>query len=177
MDRAERAALQQSMVRLADGDRSAFSPLYTLLWPALRVFVHRQLPASDAEDVAQDALLKVFARASRFDPARDALAWALGIAAFEVRTARKRNARRKEELLEPLGLPDPHLLEEDAIIDRHLEAAAFEVLGTLRPLDVEALQCAIRGRSPPVSAAAFRKRVERAIKRLKLAWRAKHGVD
>src|SRR6266849_3158600 len=99
------------MVRLADGDRSAFSPLYTLLWPALRVFVHRQLPASDAEDVAQDALLKVFARASRFDPARDALAWALGIAAFEVRTARKRTARRKEELLEPLGLPDPHLLE------------------------------------------------------------------
>jgi RNA polymerase sigma-70 factor (ECF subfamily) len=122
-------------------------------------------------------LLKVFARASRFDPARDALAWALGIAAFEVRTARKRTARRKEELVERLALPDPHLLEEDAIIDRHLESAAFEVLGTLRPLDVEALQCAIRGRSPPVSAAAFRKRVERAIKRLKIAWRAKHGAD
>jgi RNA polymerase sigma-70 factor, ECF subfamily len=176
VDRAARAALQQNMVRLADGDRSAFSPLYKLLWPVLRAFVHRQLPQSEAEDVAQDALLKVFGRASRFDPERDALAWVLGIAAFEVRTARKRTARRKEELVEPLGLPDPQV-EEDAIVDRHLEAAAFEVLGTLRPLDVEALRCAICGRSPPVSAAAFRKRVERAIKRLKLAWRAKHGVD
>src|SRR5258708_5693190 len=83
------------MVRLADGDRSAFSPLYKLLWPVLRAFVHGQLPPSDAEDVAQDALLKVFASASRFDPARDALAWALE--SPPLRFALPENARRAEK--------------------------------------------------------------------------------
>src|SRR5713226_4103738 len=116
------------MLRIADGDRSAFSAVYKTLWPVLRAFVARQLQPSDSEDVAQEALLKVLGRASDFDPEREALTWALG-------------------------------------------TAAVEVLGTLRPSDIETLQSVLSGRSPPIHRATFRKRVERALKRLRLAWR------
>ena len=99
MDSAARAELHKCMVRLADGDRSAFSTVYQALWPVLRAFVARQLPMPESEDAAQEALLKIFVRASDFDPERDALTWALAIAAFEVRTARKRGLRRREDLV------------------------------------------------------------------------------
>jgi RNA polymerase sigma-70 factor (ECF subfamily) len=134
---AARADLHRNLQRLADGDRSAFSSVYKALWPVLRAFVVRQLPPSDSEDVAQDALLKVFARASDFDPEREAVTWALGIAAFEVRTARKRAARRKEELVEHLPSGIQTASPEEAIMDRNLEAAALEVLGAL-PFEMEA---------------------------------------
>src|SRR5207245_9364399 len=78
----ERAELRRLMVRLADGDRAAFRPAFALLWPRLRAFAARCVAAADAEDVAQAALLRVFSRASEYDAERDALAWALGIAAW-----------------------------------------------------------------------------------------------
>lgn len=40
------------------------------------------------------AVLKVFSRASEYDPERDALVWALGIAAWECRTIRRKRERR-----------------------------------------------------------------------------------
>jgi DNA-directed RNA polymerase specialized sigma24 family protein len=174
---AVRAELQKQMGRLADGDRSAFSAVYQALWPVLRGFVVRQLPASDSEDVAQEALLKVFARASEFDPERDAMTWALGIASFEIRTARKRAMRRREQLTAELPAAVHSRCAEEEIMSRDLEAAALDILGTLRPSDIETLRCLANGRRPLVAGATFRKRVQRALKRLKLAWRAKHGAD
>ena len=44
--------------------------------------------------------MKVFAQAARFDREKDAIAWALGIAAWEIRTLRQRRQRRREEGLE-----------------------------------------------------------------------------
>jgi len=151
--------------------------VYKALWPVLRAFVTRQLPPSDSEDVAQEALLKVLGRASDFDPEREALTWALGIAAFEVRTARKRVARRKEELNDPPASGVDAVSLEEAAMDRDLQAAALEVLGTLRPSDIETLRSVLSGRSPPIHWATFRKRVERALKRMRLAWTTKHGFD
>src|SRR4051812_36910792 len=84
------------MRRLADGDRSAFEPVYASLWAPLRAFCRRALPADDADDAAQHALLKVFDRASSFEPERDALTWALALAAWECRTLRKRRMRARE---------------------------------------------------------------------------------
>ena len=177
MDGAARAQLHQCMVRLADGDRSAFSPVYQALWPVLRAFVGRQLPMPESEDAAQEALLKVFARASDFDPERDALTWVLGIAAFEIRTARKRSSRRREDLVAQAPPNSDVPSAEQAVIDRDLEAALLEILGALRPSDVETIQAVLSGRSPPIPRATFRKRLERALNRLRLAWRARHGLD
>src|SRR5262249_15628574 len=97
VDRTARKQLHDQMVRLADGDRAAFEPLYEALWPVVRGFALRVLAGpEDAEDAAQRAMMAVFARASEFDSERDALSWILGITAYECRTSRQRGRRRRE---------------------------------------------------------------------------------
>jgi len=171
---AERQELHAQLCALADGERAAFAPLFTRLWPVVRGCVAARLPAGEAEDVAQQALLKVFARASEFDPARDALAWVLGVAIWEARTARRRRERRREDglatSLEERSISGPS--PEDSAIAQDLRAALEQVLGTLRPGDVEALRAFAEERRP--RGAAFRKRLERALGRLRLAWGARH---
>jgi DNA-directed RNA polymerase specialized sigma24 family protein len=178
----ERAELGRLMGRLADGDRTAFGPVFALLWPKLRAFAVRYVGPIDGEDAAQAALLRVFSRASEYDPSRDALGWALGIAAWECRTLLRKRQRRKESTLEAAGRSEAEMgaqpaagpSPEEAAIDRHLREAAAQVLGTLRPLDVETIVAAAGadGRG-----ATFRKRLERALARFRLAWRTKHGHD
>ncbi len=181
MDRHQGEELQRAMVRLADGDRSAFRPVYEAIWPIVRRFAARSLGnAADADDVAQEALLRIFARASEFDTDRDVLPWALGIVAHECRTLRRRIERRRENLgaqeVSELAAAAP--TPEGALVERELEAAAMEVLGTLGPQDVATILVATReAERPAIPAATFRKRLERATTRLRFAWRAKHGSE
>jgi RNA polymerase sigma-70 factor (ECF subfamily) len=182
MEAADREALNAAMARLADGDRSAFSPVFETLWPMLQGFARRILrnPA-EAEDAAQHALLKLFEHATRFDPARDAATWAIAIAANECRAARRR-LRRREERTAPVeygdgpAVLDPRPDPEDRAIARELLTAAAEVLGSLRPDDVETLKAAWAGDRSVVAPATFRKRVQRATERLRAAWRSRHGT-
>ena len=67
---------------LDSGAAAAFDPLFRRLWPLLRGFARPFLSAEEADDVAQEALLRIFRRASEFDPGRDALAWILGVVAW-----------------------------------------------------------------------------------------------
>ena len=169
-----RAQLQLAMTRLSEGDRSAFRPVFDFLQPLLLRFVGRQVAASETDDVAQQALLRVFERASEFDPALDALSWAFGIAAWEVRTARKRHERRREEPAQALlALADGARGPDERFEAAQLEAAVVEVLGTMGASDLETLLRVARGERLP--GATFRKRVERAVGRLRLAWSEKHG--
>lgn len=169
------------MMRLAEGDRRAFRPAFAMLWPQLRAFSLRLAGEADGEDAAQAALLKVFARAAEYDRDRDALAWALGIAAWECRTLRKRRERRREECaLAPdaagaAGGAAVALSPEDTTVERDLREAAASVLGTLRPIDIETIAAAASGRR--AQGATFRKRLERALARFRLAWRARHGSE
>lgn len=164
------------MVRLADGDRSAFDGAYALLWPALVGFCKRALVSSDAEDAAQLALMKVFERASTFQRDKDALTWAITIAAWEVRTIRKRHLRSRSSSIET----DQHAsLTEDpekAVLDHELLEAAWSVLGSLSEDDRATLAATFAEERPPgVPGTTFRKRRERAVARLKDAWRRIHG--
>ena len=177
VDGATRAELHRQMVRLAGGDRSAFDPVFRTLWPMLRGFVDRHLPAHEAQDVAQEALVKLFARAGELRPEGDGLAWALGIAAYEVRTARKRTARRREELVATPVEAGGSASTEDDLLARELEHSVTEVMGTLRPADARTLWELAHGERPAIPPATFRKRLERALKRFRLAWRAKHGAE
>ena len=172
------AELRGLLERLADGDRSAFAPAFAILWPALRAFALRYAGPLDGEDAAQAALLRIFARAGEYDSGRDAFAWALGIAAWECRTARRKRQRRKEEAGAhfPSEQADPRPGPEEEAIDRDLRAAAEAILGTLRPADVETI-AALAGGPRRVEGATFRKRVQRAIGRFRLAWRARHGSE
>lgn len=179
--RSAHPELDDLLRRLADGERSAFQPLFDALWPLLRRFATRFLGSeADGDDAAQQALLKVFARAREYDAAREALPWILTIATNECRTLRKGHIRRKEVGSESLAvLAARQASPEQALILNQLKAALAEVFTELRPEDVETLAGAVtddRSERPAVSGATFRKRVERALERLRLAWRAKHGV-
>ncbi len=170
------------MVRLADGDRDAFAPAYAVLWPLVASYCRRALGDADGEDTAQEALVKLFERAAEFDREREALPWALGIAAWECRSVRRRSGRRAEAPIDgPAGaqLASGSPSAEDALIERDLLACAAELLGTLAPDDLETLTAAWSGDAAAragVAPATFRKRVERALARLRAAWRSRHGV-
>jgi RNA polymerase sigma-70 factor, ECF subfamily len=174
------------MIRLGAGDRAELRPLFEALWPLLRRFTGRMLRAdADAEDAAQEAVVKLFRRAAEFDPEADAVAWALGIAAYECLTSRRRVQRRGEapgaaaDLAHIGDRADGAPSPEQILIDRDLEAAAAEILTVLRPEDREVIRSSLataRGERPPL-AAAVRKRLSRALGKLREAWRARHGTD
>ena len=176
MKAADRQTLNLCLARLADGDRGAFDTVFRLAFPALRAFAARHLHVADADDAAQQALLSLFARAAEYDPSRDALAFALGIVAWEVRTARRRRQRRRETCAVPDLATDTS--PESEAIDGQLRASLAEALGALRPSDAATVlaQAGLAPR-PAVAGATFRKRVERALDRLRDIWRKCHGVD
>jgi RNA polymerase sigma-70 factor (ECF subfamily) len=171
------------MRRLSDGDRSAFTSVYAEARPLLERFIRRALGGGpDVEDAAQQALLNVFARAREYQPERSAKAWMLGIAAYECRTARKRQGRRREAPLAgaalelPAGAPTP----EERSLSADLEAAAREVLGALRPQDRDAILASVDDGAASragMAPATFRKRLQRALQRARLIWRARHGEE
>jgi RNA polymerase sigma-70 factor (ECF subfamily) len=178
VNREQKDRLQVLMVRLADGDRAAFEPIYEALWPVVRRFAERTLAGSpDAEDAAQVAFMKIFSRVSEFDPGRDAVTWVLGVAAHECRTFRQKQRRRRED---PASAGERQASEpspEDAVLVRDLHAAIREVLGDLTAGDALTLRAVLDERPPAVGAATFRKRVERALTRLRTAWSSRHGLD
>ncbi|HEU5072963.1 MAG TPA: sigma-70 family RNA polymerase sigma factor, partial [Polyangiaceae bacterium] len=94
MDAARRKAIHDAMVRLSDGDRTAFDVLLDELWPVILAFAKRGAgPGVDAEDVAQEVFYKLCARIADFDRRRDAVSWAFGIASYELMTHRRRILR------------------------------------------------------------------------------------
>jgi DNA-directed RNA polymerase specialized sigma24 family protein len=100
MNSDERSELSDLLARLADGDRDAFGPAFTRLWPRVRDLAGRILKSDhDADDAAQRAMLAVFSRASEYDRQRDGLAWSLGITWWECRTLLRASARRREVTL------------------------------------------------------------------------------
>lgn len=179
MDQASRRRLRQDLTRLADGDREAFHPVFVALLPLLRRFASRSLASAEAEDAAQEALVKVFLRASEFDRERDALSWVLGIAAYEIKTARRKRERRREVGGEPdlaAAHEDTSPSPEAAAIAANLDSAIDAALRELGPSDAETLRAFAAGERPVnVAPATFRKRVERGLARLRSRWRATHG--
>jgi RNA polymerase sigma factor (sigma-70 family) len=172
----ERAALQEELTALARGKRAAFDPVFRRLWPLLRGFAQRCLPAGEAEDAAQEALLRIFGRASEFDPDRDALAWVLGVAGWQIRTHQTKARRRREEAVDMLPeqeatRPSP----ESEAMARDLGTALERALQELPPGDAATLLAYARGERPDLPGPTFRKRVERALNRLRSRWRIRHG--
>jgi RNA polymerase sigma-70 factor (ECF subfamily) len=179
----ERARIHAWMTALASGDRTAFEPLYRALWPIVSRVCARMLPnPADADDAAQDALVRLAGRVSEFDPARDAVAWVIGITIFECRTVRKRVARRREDAFEASVASGANHADdpESAAMAAELQQALRDVLEQLAPGDVAVIEAALRDERSvegDVSAATFRKRLQRAMARLRTAWRSSHGDE
>ena len=164
------------MTAAADGDRSAVEPLFHALWPVIAGYAQRYVgDRTLAEDVAQDALVKLFGQLDRFDRERDALTWALAIATWQCRTARRRVQRRGEE---PLAVE--HVIDGAAAAEeRELVRAALATLETLAARDREVIAAALLDDTKlrdSLAPATFRKRLERALGRLRISWRSRHGT-
>jgi RNA polymerase sigma-70 factor (ECF subfamily) len=177
MRAADRQALNVWLSQLADGDRDAFAPFYAAAWPAVRALTGRMLRDDVlADDAAQQAMVDVFARIEAFDPSRDALAWTLGVATWRCRTLLRSQGRRREEAL------DDHSAAYQGDSPETMAAAAEErqalrdVLATLAPDDAATLLASVQPhlRDPELAPATFRKRVQRAMNRLRAAWRLRH---
>jgi RNA polymerase sigma-70 factor (ECF subfamily) len=176
MDPDRRRQIQEWIVRFADGDRGAFQPLFHALWPVVLAFASKGLePQADAEDAAQQAMLKVFSRIVDFDRSRDGLSWALGIAGFEVMTVRKQRSRRQETGPAVLAdVADDGGGVEEQVIAEELRSAVVALVGDLSERDQAALAHAFRGEPPPTDERS-RKQKLRALERLRAAWRKVHG--
>lgn len=179
LDSRTREQLNDNMVRLADGDRKAFDVVYELLWPVIRSFASRLMLDRDlADDMAQQALIKVFYNASTFRTDRDALTWALSIAANECRSLLRRCSERARGLLPDATLaslisdtPSPL---EDAEREQ-LKTLLRELLSELQPHEAETLLIqAWDLERPEIPPATYRKRVQRALKRARALWSQRH---
>lgn len=180
------------MAQLADGDRSVFRAVFQRLWPPIERLCTRLLQnPADAADAAQEALQKILERApADYDPSRPALPWALAIAGWECRTLARKRQRRRETSAEDLGERAPAAAEdvEEAFAQRELSRAALEALGELSEVDRQTLlatfweeaathaHTAVSPAAAP-SAVAVRKRRERALARLRSAFRRLYGID
>ncbi len=174
----DRQQLDRWMTSAADGDRTAIDPLFQALWPIILGYTTRFVgDRTLAEDVAQDSLVKLFGQLDRYDRERDALTWALTHATWQCRTARRRIQRRAETAIEARGEPsiDGAVIAEE----RELVRAAVATLASLGARDVEILVAALGDDDVlrcSLAPATFRKRLERALVRLRSSWRSRHGT-
>ncbi len=99
-----------------------------------------------------------------------ALAWVLGIAAWQIRTHRTRRRRRREAAEIP-DRADGALTPEEAAMASDRSSALEAALADLSPGDAETLIAYARGEHPDLPGPTFRKRVERALRRLRARWR------
>lgn len=167
--------LDALVARLADGYRSAFTPAFQLLWPRVRDLCRSMLKnEADAADAAQQSLERILTRSAEYDRARPALPWALGIAAWECRTALRKRGRRRE--LPDEAAPEARQSEED-FAERQLIQRAVQAMGELSPMDQETLVATFFDEAATASGATLRKRRERALTRLRDAFKRLYGLD
>jgi RNA polymerase sigma-70 factor (ECF subfamily) len=172
--------LDAQMALLADGDRSAIEPLFRALWPVILACCKRALgDLDDANDAAQQAMEKIFTESVRYDRTRRALPWAAAIASWECRTIRRRHQRARTVAVDLVpDVASSDMTPEDAAIVGELLGVAERALGTLSAADREVVRQTfteeVRERVS-VTGATLRKRRERALHRLREAWRKVYG--
>jgi RNA polymerase sigma-70 factor (ECF subfamily) len=90
------------------GDRAAFAALYGFFAPRVKGYLMRiGVSAGEAEDLAQDALMKVWRKASLFDPAKaSAATWVYTIARNVRIDALRRSAKPPLDPSDPSFTPD-----------------------------------------------------------------------
>ncbi len=173
----ESKELDQLIVRLAEGERSAFAPAFELLWARVHALCLSFLKHShDADDAAQQAMEKILTRASDYDRTRPALPWALAIAAWECRTIARRTQRRREVSEEELSNVPFGVATDEALLRRELGDAAVSALQELSETDRATLIATYWEEAQESAGAALRKRRQRALERLRTAFKRLYGL-
>jgi RNA polymerase sigma-70 factor (ECF subfamily) len=171
--------LDEAMALLADGDRTAFTVVFSELWPLLRGACIEWLGSEhEGEDAAQKALVTLFGKAHEYRRGESCRAWALTIAMWECRSLKRARERSRIAPLE-LGLlrassePSP----EEAYVASELGVLATSALGQLSPDDQALVRRVVfeDGETVGPVAASERKRKQRAFDRLRKLWKRTHG--
>ena len=166
------------MGKLADGERDAFSPLFRALWPPALKVCERMLDGrADAADAAQGAMMRILDRASEYDKNRPVLPWALGIAAWECRTILKRQQRLRESQEKAMAMASDQGSGANDIEQKLLLSAALHAMGELTEAEQQTLVSTYWETEGDVSGPTFRKRRQRALKRLRDVFRRMYGLD
>lgn len=119
---SEEKPLIELMIAYQKGDLSAFESLYRLIRPRLRSFLlGLTLNSALAEDLLQETFLQIHRSRATYQPGRNVLPWAFGVARYVFLMDRRGRVRRREDpALEPecIDIPVPH--ELDGVFDRDL---------------------------------------------------------
>ena len=124
-------------------------------------------------DAAQAIVTKVFARAIDFEPGRAALPWFYAIASGELRTITRRRhvARSRNVDADAADTIRAVSTPEDDILDAEMRAALERAVALLDGPSAQAIAELLCERPPDVPRATFRKRLSRAIAKLRILMR------
>lgn len=163
---------------LAEGDRSCFNEAFELMWPIVRETCERLVGSCDeAEDLAQETLLKIFEQVKDYDPTKDAIAWTLTIAKFEFMTLRKRKIRRKEvfDIEKIVGtLSDSNPNSEERLINNQANEAILGIFNELDENEKETINQYLKNSEQPKTPIT-RKRFQRVTEKIRKAWKEAYG--
>ncbi len=172
------SAADAAMVRLADGNRAALREVFEAVRAPMTRAAERLLGRGpDAEDATQAALQKLFEQAADYDRSRRVVPWAVALTVFEARTIRKRHVRQKVDAIDTgrfqaiaqASAGAPELLEA-----AEMRAVLESLVDCLSEADRETVLEVLAGINEP-RGSTFRKRKQRAVARLREAWRLLYG--
>jgi len=176
MNERDQARLKQALEELADGDRGAFDVVFEGVWPTVRRYCRKALGSeADSDDAAQLTLEKLFGQASRYDRRTPVLSWALAIASWECRTILQRRRRAQTQATGDYLAPEAPASPEANLIETELKEAAHTALAALKPADRTLLMDAFSDNLSAARSSRFRKQKQRALERLRSAWRQLYG--
>lgn len=119
----------------ASGDRTAFAALYAFFAPRIKAYLMRiGVLAAEAEDLAQDVLVKVWRKAGQFDPAKSsASTWIYSIARNQRIDALRRNAKPALDPDDPAFTPEEEPRADYAIIRAERDEKIRSIFKMLPP--------------------------------------------
>lgn len=131
------------LLRIANGDREAFSALFLIAAPKIKAYLLRLgCPPAGAEELTQDVMLAVWRKARLFDPVKaGALTWI-----FVIARNRRIDSLRRERSTRTYGAHPPDVKDEDTPLASDIVAGAQRdilvrnAMKTLAPDQREVLQ-------------------------------------
>ena len=117
-------AMTSCLQRIATGDQDAMAELFSLTQPEVTRIIAAIVPADDAGDIYQTAMLKVWQKAGTFRAGSPVMPWLIGIArraAFDLLRTRRRRVALFEKNNDSEGSLVPSLKEDRREVRQHIE--------------------------------------------------------
>lgn len=117
------------------GDRAAFGELFSEYAPRVKAFLMRAgLTAAEAEDIAQETMVRVWRKAQLFDPAKASVStWIFAIARNLRIDHLRRRSKPEAELDEREEEADPAPLADEDVDRRTREVRIRKIFASLPP--------------------------------------------